>query len=102
MDDAGVVGGLECVCHLRNDAGDLGNRDLPATDSGGEGLALVIRHRNERLPGVAADLVNGGDVRVVEGAGRTGFANQASRGVTAANLPGGKELESDLALQIRI
>ena len=77
----GGVGGVERVGHLRDDAGDLGDRQGPAGEASGERFSLVVRHRDERLAGVVADLVDRRDVRMIERAGGACLPQQAGRGV---------------------
>ena len=88
VDDAGGVGGVERVGHLRDEAGDLGHRQRTAGKASGEGFALVVRHRDERLAGVVADLVDRGDVRVIERAGGARLPQQAGRGVRMPAVSG--------------
>ena len=81
MDDAGGVCGVERVGHLRDDAGDLGHRQLPAGKASCEGFSLVVRHRDERLARVVADLVDRRDVGMIECAGGARLTQQAGSGV---------------------
>ena len=80
MDDPGGVGRIERVGHLREDAGDLAERHLTMRETRGQGFSLVVRHCDEWLPGVVADLVDRRDVRMIERAGRSRLAQEPSRG----------------------
>ena len=84
VDDACGVRGVERVGHLRDDAGDLGDWQRTAGEASREGFALVVRHRDERLAGVVADLVDRRDVRVIERAGGARLPQQAGRGFRTA------------------
>ena len=81
MDDAGSVGRLECVGHLREDAGDLADGHLTAGEARGQGFPVVVRHGDERLAGMVADLVNRRDVGMIERAGGARLPQQAGRGI---------------------
>ena len=81
MDDAGGVGRVERVGQLREDAGDLADRHLAVGEARRQGFALVVRHRDERLAGVVADLVDRRDVGMIERAGRARLPQQAGRGI---------------------
>ena len=102
MDDAGGVGRIERVGQLRHDAGDLGHRQRPAGEASSQGFALVVRHRDERLAGMRTDLVDRGDVRVIQRAGGARLSQQAGRSVRVADVFGGKEFERDAAVQASI
>ena len=80
VDDAGGVCGVERVGHLRDDAGDLGHRQRPAGEASRQRFALVVRHRDERLAGVVADLVDRRDVGMIERAGGARLPQQAGSG----------------------
>ena len=84
VDDAGGVSSGERIGHLCDEASDLGHRQRTAGKASGERFALVVRHRDERLAGVVADLVDRSDVRVIERAGRARLPQQAGRGVRMA------------------
>ena len=102
VDDAGRVSGVERVGHLRDQAGDLGHRQRTAGEASGERFSLVVRHRDERLAGVVADLVDRRDVRMIERAGRAGLPQQSGGGVRMAGGFRREELERDPALEVRI
>src|SRR5438477_6528876 len=77
----------------------LGDRQRPALGPCGHGLAVDELIRDPELAVGLADVVDGGDVRVVELGGGARFALEAlARGL---RLPpgGGQELQSDGALE---
>ena len=100
--DPGGVSGGERIGHLCDEAGDLGHRQRTAGEASRERLALVVRHRDERLAGEVADLVDRRDVRVIERAGGARLPQQAGRGVRMAGGLRRQELERDPALEVRI
>jgi hypothetical protein len=102
MDDARPVGGIQGIGDLGDQPGDVDHRLRTAAKASGERLAVVIRHRDERLAGVIADFVDRGDVRVIERAGRTGLPQQAGSGVRMTGGVGRQELERDPAVEVRI
>ena len=102
VDDAGGVRGGERVGYLCDEAGDLGHRQRPAGEASGERLALVVRHRDERLAVVVADFVDRGDVRVIERAGGARLPQQAGGGVRMADGVRGQELQRNPALEVRV
>ncbi len=79
MHDAGGVRGGQRVGDLSHDTRRLRHRERTARQSGGERLAFVVGHRDERLAIRVADLVDRADVRVIERAGRARFAHQPGR-----------------------
>ena len=100
MDDVGGMCGVQRVGHLRDDAGDLGHRQLTAGEASRESFSLVVRHRDERPAVVIADLVDRGDVRMIERTGRARLPQQAGRGVADADaVSGGRNLSATWRLR---
>ena len=99
--DAGGVCGGERIGDLCDDASDLGHRQRSAGEASRQRLALVMRHRDERLAGVFADLVDRRDVRMIERAGRARLPQQAGRRVWIAGRSRRQELERDPSLEVR-
>ena len=88
MHDPGGVRRCERIGHLRDDAGDLDHRQLPAGEASLERFSVVVRHRDERLTGVVANLVDRRDVWMIERAGGTRLAEQPGRAVaTSGRFP---------------
>ena len=79
MHDPGGVGRRERIGHLGDDAGDLDHRQLTAGEARLERFSLVVRHRDERLTGVVANLVDRRDVWMIERAGGTRLPEQPGR-----------------------
>ena len=102
MDDAGGVGRIERVGQLRQDAGDLADRHLPVGEASRKGFPLVVRHRDERLAGMVADLVERRDVGMIQRAGGARLAQQASRGFRIMDRSGQQEFERDPPFQVGI
>ena len=102
MHDPGGVSSGERIGDLCDEASDLGHRQWSAGKASGQRFALVMRHRDERLAGEVADLVDRRDVRVIERAGRARLPQQAGRGVRMAGGLGRQELERYPALEVRI
>ena len=100
--DPGGVSSGERIGHLCDQASDLGHRQWSAGKASGERFALVMRHRDERLAGEVADLVDRSDVRVIERAGRARLPQQAGSGVGMAGGLRREELERDPALEVRV
>ncbi len=102
MHDPGGVGRGERIGHLRDDAGDLDHRHLTAGEASLERFSVVVRHRDERLTGVVADLVDRRDVWVIERAGGTRLAQQAGRAVPASGRFRLQKLECYPPVEVRI
>ncbi len=105
MDDAGGVGGGERRGELAGDGGRRGHGKAPvrlAIQELGQGRALVERHGQKAHAFVLADLVDGADVRVVEGGGGLGLAAEADLVRGAHGAPMMKELDRHLAAQLDV
>jgi hypothetical protein len=100
--DPGGVSSGERIGDLCEEASDLGHRQWSAGKASGQRFALVMRHRDERLAGEVADLVDRSDVRVIERAGRARLSQQAGSGVGMAGGLRREELERDPAVEVRI
>ena len=99
VNDAGGVCGVERIGHLRDHAGDLGHRQRAAGEASRERFALVVRHRDERLAGVVADLVDRGDVGMIECAGGARLPQQAGRGFRMLAVSGDRNLSATRRLR---
>jgi len=106
VDDASSVSRVESVRHLRDDAGDLVHWHAAASESCRQRLPprlpLVVRHRDERLAGMVADLVHRCDMGMIERTGGTRFPQQAGRSFRIMNCPRRQEFERDASLAARM
>lgn len=80
MDDAGGMCGAQRIGNLQDRARGVEVRQRTARETLGERLPFVVRHRDERLPVRVADLIDGGDVRMIERAGGARLAQEPRRG----------------------
>ena len=92
----------EGVGDLRDDAGDLGNRHRRAAETVRQGFPLVVRHGDERLAVVVADLVDRRDVWMIERTSGPRLSQQAGRGVWTARGLRVQKLQRDSPLESRI
>ena len=67
-----------------------------------ERRAGEMLHHHEVGARVGTDVVDGDDVRVVQGAGGLGFLDEAALAVGIGNLAGRKNLDGDGAPQLRV
>jgi hypothetical protein len=102
MDDAGGVGRIERVGQLREDSRDLADKHLTVREASREGCTIVVRHGDERLAGMVADLVHGRDVRMIERAGGTRLAQQTNRRFRIMDGSGREKFKGNPALEVRI
>ena len=65
MNDSFSVSRIKCVRNLKSQLQHLLKRQRLAGNDVLEGLAVEKLHRNELLPVLLADVVNGADVRVI-------------------------------------
>ena len=105
MDDAGGVGGGERRGELAGDGGRRGHGQAPVRLAGqelGQGRPLVEGHGQEAHAFVLADLIDGADVRVVEGGGGLGLAAEADLVGGAHGAPVVEKLDRHLAAQLDV
>jgi len=105
VDDAGGVGGCERRGELASDGGRRGHGQAPVRLAGqelGQGRALVEGHGQKTLAFVLADLVDGADVRVVEGGGGLGLAAEADLVGRTHGAPVMEKLDRHLAAQLDV
>ena len=95
MNDAAAMCRIECVSDLRGELQDLLYLQRLVLDAMFERLAFEELHRHERLPVLAANVVNGADVRMVQCAGGLGLAFEALKGLRVLCQFVGKEFKSD-------
>lgn len=102
MHDARAVGSREAGGQLQQDRSHVGNRDRAPLDPLLERLALVERHGDEELLLPVADLVNSGNVWMIEGARGLRLSEEARLRVRILRDRGREELEGDLSVQAGI
>ena len=103
MDDAGVMGPRQPARHLQGDVDRLADGQRAAGDARPQRLAGVERHGDEQATVLGAvDVVDGADVRVVEGGGAARFAVEAIAGRRVPGEVRRQELERDMALEVRV
>ena len=99
MHDAGLVGPRQGPRHLDGDPPGLVHRQRPARQPLLEGLALVIGHHDVEPAVVLADVVDGADVRIVEGRGGARLAQEAVLGGAVPAVLGRQQLDRHPAPQ---
>jgi len=100
VDDALVVGALESAGNLDGVFQRVVNVQRAVLDLVLEGLAGVVRHRDEELALVTPrDLVDYPDVRVVEGTGRPGLPRESGLELRVRGIGPGEELQGHRPLQ---
>ena len=105
VDDAGGMGGGESRGELAGDRRRLGACEAPVRPPGeelGERRAVVVGHGEKTLALVLADLVDGPDVRMVQGGRGLGLAAEAGLVGRARIAPLTEELEGDLPTQLDV
>jgi hypothetical protein len=76
VDDAAPVRGAERRSDLRNILERFVHRQRSGRNQRVQPGAIHQLHRDERRPAILIDVVDGDDMRVVEGGGRAGFLNE--------------------------
>ena len=103
VDEPPGVGGGQPLGHLVGDADRLGDGEFPgAAEPVFQRLALEEGHRQEGHAVVLADLEDGDDVRVLDGRGGAGLAEESL--LVLRVLGDGRQhgLERDLAAELRV
>ena len=78
MDQAGPVGGTQCLQHPTHDVQRLTDRERPMLlQDVPQGGAMDVLHDQEHVPGVLALVVHADHVRVGDGGRRSGFPQEA-------------------------
>ena len=102
MDNPRPVRRVEGVGDLRDNAGDLCDRQRTAGETRRERLAFAVRHDDERLAIRLVDLVDRADVGMIERTGGTGLADEPCRGLPRSRGVGGQELHRHAPLQLGV
>ena len=102
MDDAGGVRRIQRVRQLHEDAGDLAYRHRTMCEARGQGFAGVVRHGDERLAGMVANLVDRRDVGMIERTRGACLPQQASSGLRIMDRSRRQEFQRNPTLQVRI
>jgi hypothetical protein len=102
VDDPLPVRGVEGVGNLDPDVHDLVDVEARGAHVMLERLALEPLHHDVMLALVLADVVDGADVRVVEGRGGAGLALEPFHRARVLRQLGGKELQRDAAAEAQV
>ncbi len=102
MDDSGLVRPGEPVGDLHGEIEKLLHRERSGREQIAERLALHELHRDVGQRIGAADLVDGDDVRMVEGRHRARFFLEASDAIGLGGHLLGQDLERHVAVQPRV
>jgi hypothetical protein len=102
MHQTGRVRRRQPVGHLRGDIDRLRRGHRAGLDHAPQSVAADQFGSDPVCAVIAADVVNGDDVGVIERAGRAGFALETGDAVRVARQGGGQYLDGHLALQPRI
>ena len=102
MEDPGTMRGGERLGDLDRPLDRLVECERPACDPGLEGLAIDELHHDEVAPGVATDVEERADVRVVEPRDRTRLAVEALAPFLGSRDRRREQLERDRALEARV
>ena len=98
MDDAGVVRRFQRIDDLPRNRECLVDGHRAPRDVNGEVLALDQLHDQS----VALNAIDGRDVRMIEGGERLGFAREAQHTIRVRGEQLGKDLQRDVAIELRI
>ena len=102
MDDAGCVRAGQGVGDGDRILQNLGRLQAAARDDMVERAAGDELHHDEVGAILAADVVNGDDVGMIQGGGGLGFLDEAQLAVGVGDLVGRQNLDRDKAVQLRI
>ncbi len=102
VDDPLLVRGGEAVDDLEGVVDRLARRELAAGEDGAEGLAFEELLDDVGRAVVLADVVDGGDVGVVEDAGGFGLLLEAAQAIGVGGEGGGEDLDRDVAAEARV
>ena len=99
VNDPFGVRGLQTVGHLERHREDLVHPQPLPEDALLQRLALEQLHRNEVLPLMLVDVVDGADVRMIQGGGRLGLPLESLQRMAVLGQLFGQELQGDGALE---
>ncbi len=107
VDDAALVGVVEGPQDRHGQVRDLLDAELAArVQAAAEAAAGDVLHDDVSLPGLPSDLVDGGDVGVVQPPGRLGFDHELFEGFLALRAVlqelVADELDGDFAVDVRV
>ena len=102
MDDAGFMRDVERVSELLRISDRLTNREGSSRDAIGQGLAVDQFEHQRRLTIALDDIVDGGDVGMIECRQCAGLAFEPQDGVTIGGDARRENLDRDIAAQARI
>ncbi len=100
VDDPGAMGFGQSLCHLDGNVERVIDGKWSAPDALRQRLAFVVGHDEIELPVVGfADVVDGADIRMVQGRGRLGFLDESLFRRLVARQLGRKKLERGEAVE---
>ena len=102
MDDSSLVGGTDRARDLRRDVDDFIDRHRTTRQARAQRLAFNELHRDEVQVVVNADLVNVGDIGMVQRRGCLRFLHEAAQAITASAAAVAQHFDGNLALEIVI
>ena len=102
MDNPGAVRGFQTQRHLTKDIQRFIYGEPRFLEALPECLALVERHHDEELAALFADVMDVGDVGMVQGTGGARFSNKASLGGFVGNQMPRQKLDRDGARQLEV
>ncbi len=95
MDDAFCVGGIEGVGDFGGEGDELVEFDGTSGDGVLEGGAFEIFHGDESAAIFFADVINGADIRMIQGGSGFGFALETREGLGISGEFIGEKLQGD-------
>ncbi len=102
VDNASGVGPRDGIGDGNRDPQDFTEPHPLARDEGIERLPGHVLHDDEVDPIRGLDLVNGDDVRMIEGGGGAGLLDETAAAVLVRHTLGGKNLDRDHPAQARV
>src|SRR6266849_10276114 len=102
MNDGLSVSSLEGLCHLMSVFGHAFNVHRPTRNAMLERLPLEKLHDNKTLAIVLVDVIDGADVWVIQGRGRSRFALKALNGWMIFGKPLGKKFQANVAAETNV
>ena len=102
MHDLLLVRARQAGGDLRPDLERAGRRELLTCQQVAQLVAADQLHRDEREPVGFADLVNDGDVRMLDRRGGLGLLDEAPAPIAVVRQVVGQDLERDIAVQPRV
>ncbi len=102
MDDAALVRGVQRVGNLPRDVQHLVERQRALRDPSRQIVAVDELHHERAHAAAFFQSVNLGDMRMVQGRERLGLASETRQTIGIAREGFGKDLQRDVAIELRI